>query len=119
LNDLFRTTWLTGTVLLTSGTRSLGHATQSSIVEVMQGFDAFMPDNDPNGEDDFGWVIIDGQKVFWKIDYYDVTMQYGSDDPANSAVTKRVLTIMLAERILNLEVVGVITPPTTNPKNSR
>ena len=97
LNDVFRTTWLTGTVLMTSSIRSLPDAIQSSIVKAVQTFDAFTPDNDPYGEHDFGAVTIEGRRVFWKIDYYDRTMQYGSEDPANPAVTKRVLTIMLAE----------------------
>ncbi|NSZ00636.1 DUF3768 domain-containing protein [Agrobacterium tumefaciens] len=97
LNDIFRTTWLTGTVLMTSGIKSLSDAIQSGIVEAVQTFDAFTPDNDPHGEHDFGAVTIEDRRVFWKIDYYDRTMQYGSEDPANPAVTKRVLTIMLAE----------------------
>lgn len=97
LNDVFRTTWLNGKVLMTSGIKSLPDAIQSSIVEAVQKFDAFTPDNDPHGEHDFGSVIIEGHRVFWKIDYYDPTAQYGSEDPANPAVTKRVLTIMLAE----------------------
>ncbi|UXS31897.1 DUF3768 domain-containing protein [Agrobacterium tumefaciens] len=97
LNDIFRTTWLTGKVLMTSGIKSLPDAIQSSIVEVVQRFDAFTSDNDPHGEHDFGVVIVEGHNVFWKIDYYDQTLQYGSENPANPAVTKRVLTIMLAE----------------------
>ncbi|MQB05741.1 DUF3768 domain-containing protein [Agrobacterium tumefaciens] len=97
LNDVFRTTWLTGKVLLTSGIQNLPDSTQSRIAEAVQGFNAFTPDNDPHGEHDFGAVTINGHKVFWKIDYYDPTLQYGSEDPANPAVTKRVLTIMLAE----------------------
>ena len=52
-------------------------------------------DNDPNGEHDFGNFELAGQKFFWKIDYYDTTMEFGSEDPADSAKTTRVLTIML------------------------
>ncbi len=49
LNDVFRTTWLTGNVLMTSGIRSLAEATQSRIAEAVQGFSAFTADNDPHG----------------------------------------------------------------------
>ena len=47
-------------------------------------------------EHDFGKVVIAGVSCFWKIDYYDHTMTYGSEDPANPDITTRVLTIMQA-----------------------
>lgn len=92
LNDVFRTTWLTGKVLMTCGIQSLAKTNQSRVVEAVQSFTAFTPDNDPHGEHDFGAVTVDGYKVFWRIDYYDQTLQYGSEDPTNPAVTKRVLS---------------------------
>jgi Protein of unknown function (DUF3768) len=52
--------------------------------------------NDPHGEHDFGHFEIAGQKFFWKIDYYDAAMEFGSEDPADPTKTTRVLTIMLA-----------------------
>lgn len=97
LNDVFRTTWLTGTVLMTSGIQSLPEEVQSRVVEAVQSFTAFTADNDPHDDHDFGSVTVDGCKAFWKIDYYDLNMEYASEDPANPLVTKRVLTIMLAE----------------------
>ncbi|MBB3138553.1 hypothetical protein FHS26_006331 [Rhizobium pisi] len=97
LNDAFRRTWLTGEVLMTPGIGSLSIESQSRIAEAVQTFDAFTADNDPHGEHDFGAVTVDGTKVFWKIDYYAMDMLHGSEDPADPKVTKRVLTIMLAE----------------------
>jgi hypothetical protein len=38
-----------------------------------------------------------GQRVIFKIDYYDRQRQAHSPDAANPAVTCRVLTIMLAD----------------------
>ena len=49
------------------------------------------------GEHDFGSFEIGEQRFFWKIDYYDLSLCYGSNDPAEPTLTKRVLTIMLAE----------------------
>ncbi len=40
---------------------------------------------------------LEGTKLFWKIDYYDAALCYGSADPADPRETRRVLTVMLAE----------------------
>jgi hypothetical protein len=61
------------------------------------GFDAFNQDNDPHDEHDFGAFEVGAHRFFWKIDYYDLTLQFGSEDPSDSTKTRRVLTIMLAE----------------------
>ena len=96
LNDLFRSTFLTGQVLLTPGIAGLPAETKSKVIEAVQSFTDFTPDNDPHGEHDFGAVTVDQNKVFWKIDYYNRTLDGGSEDPANPDFTARVLTIMLA-----------------------
>jgi len=59
-------------------------------------FSDFTADNDPHREHDFGSFEIAGRKIFWKIDYYDAEMAFGSEDPADPSKTTRVLTIMLA-----------------------
>ena len=35
-------------------------------------------------------------RVFFKIDYYDLALDQGSENPANEGCTHRILTIMLA-----------------------
>jgi len=59
-------------------------------------FNGFTEDNDPYDEHDFGKFISHGDEYFFKIDYYDLNLEYASPDPADPMVTKRVLTIMLA-----------------------
>jgi hypothetical protein len=74
----------------------LSFADQSAIREKVETFDNFTPDNDPHSERDFGAFEHNGEKSFWKIDYYDATLTYGSEDPSDPKQTVRVLTIMLA-----------------------
>lgn len=96
LNDLFRTCFIGGRVLITEGVTALGQDFTSGCVEAVQRFSDFTADNDPYGEHDFGCVPVDGRKVCWKIDHYDRDCRYGSESPADPAQTTRVLTIMLA-----------------------
>jgi len=65
-------------------------------VNAVRAFDAFTGDNDPHGEHDFGAFDLCEERLFWKIDYYDQDLRFGSPDPTDPAVTRRVLTIMLA-----------------------
>lgn len=102
LNDAFRKGQRPdlGRVVITTGVRELVAAWplgELGVYEAVQSFDEFTEDNDPNGEHDFGAFDLAGQRFFWKIDYYDESMEYGSEDPADPAKTTRVLTIMLAE----------------------
>ena len=97
LNDLFRTTLEGGKAFITPGVSSLGPDFAASALSAVRSFAEFSPDNDPYGEHDFGAVTIGDEKLFWKIDYYDQSMDFGSNDPADPAQTTRVLTILLAE----------------------
>ena len=96
LNDAFRRSLTGGKVMMTAGIAALSAAMQAKVLNEVRTFDAFTADNDPHGEHDFGNFEVDGRKIFWKIDYYDAAMEFGSEDPADSAKTTRVLTIMLA-----------------------
>ncbi len=97
LNDRFRTTGQgNGTVLITHGVQAQGDTFLKATMAAIQSFADFGEENDPWGEHDFGAVDVAGQKVFFKFDYYDPTCTQGSENPANEALTHRVLTIMLA-----------------------
>jgi hypothetical protein len=97
LNDLCRTAMgVTGRLVQTAGISALPQEDQSAIREKVETFDVFTPDNDPHKERDFGAFEHTGNKIFWKIDYYDTTLTKGSEDPSDPKQTVRVLTIMLA-----------------------
>jgi hypothetical protein len=70
---------------------------QGRTPEAVARFNSFDEDNDPYGEHAFGALEIEGERLFFKIDYYDQSLSAHSPDPADESVTKRVLTIMLAE----------------------
>jgi len=97
LNDALRSGEpSSGELFITAGIMSLGVSFMAAAIDAVRSFTSFTDDNDPYGEHDFGAVEIDGERVFWKIDYYDQTLTAGSPDPADPQLTKRVLTIMLA-----------------------
>ncbi len=96
LNDRLRQTYWGGKVMTTPGINDLPEDTQLAIFRAVMEYDDFTEANDPHGEHDFGKVVVSGVSCFWKIDYYDHTLTWGSDEPANPDVTTRVLTIMRA-----------------------
>ena len=97
LNDNFRKTFIGGRVMLTAGIRAKTQDEIAEILEKVRSFDNFTTANDPYGEHDFGSFDYKGQKIFWKIDYYDLNYEYMSENPADPTITNRVLTIMLAD----------------------
>lgn len=76
LNDNFRKTFTGGQVLLTAGINAKPTDDVANILSMVRSFNKFTPDNDPYGEHDFGSFDYKGDKVFWKIDYYDKNYQY-------------------------------------------
>jgi hypothetical protein len=97
LNDRFRTNLTGGKIMLTNGVIALGPEAQESIIGALKRYDDFDADNDPYGEHDFGLIVVDGQELLFKIDYYDRDLTYHSPDPADPGVTIRVLTVMRAD----------------------
>ncbi len=97
LNDELRQHLIGGGAVITPGIAALGQQAVERIVQTIAVYDDFCHENDPYEEHDFGAFEAEGVRVFFKIDYFDKTLQYGSPDPADADVIERVMTIMLAE----------------------
>lgn len=97
LNDRFRRTFTGGRIVMTAGVAALSESARATLLAGVRGFDRFEPGNDPHGEHDFGSVDHGGERFLWKIDCYDRALRFASPNPADPAVTIRVLTIMRAD----------------------
>jgi len=90
-------------VVMTAGVADLigdtslfrGFQRRAELLRTVRDYDAFGPDVDPHGERDFGRFEFAGEPLYWKIDYYDRALTYGSPDPTDPDVTTRVLTLLL------------------------
>ena len=91
LNDAFRRGGFG--VVTTIGVRELDDV--GGLLRAVRMFDTFTEDNDPHGEHDFGTISWKGQKVFWKLDYYDLSLRYGEHPLSRKC--RRILTVMLAD----------------------
>lgn len=96
LNDTLRKTGQGGTIVFTSGLTNVSGFDAAVLMDALANYAAFDADNDPHGERDFGDLTLFGYDLLWKIDYYDPQLEFGSNDPANASITKRVLTVLLA-----------------------
>jgi hypothetical protein len=96
LNDDLRQHLTGGMALITPGVAALGQASVDRIIKTVATFDDFCHANDPHEEHDFGAFEVDGQNLFFKIDYYDQNLKCHSPDPSDPTVTRRVITLMLA-----------------------
>ena len=100
-NDAFRASLgrdltIPGQIVFTHGINDKGSKFGKAALMAVQNFNAFTEDNNPHRERDFGAIEIEGETVFWKIDLYDAELRAYTPEPANPAVTRRVLTVMLA-----------------------
>ncbi|WP_295526003.1 DUF3768 domain-containing protein [Novosphingobium sp. Chol11] len=94
LNDRLRKTGLGGKYMLTRAVAMLDPSVLAELLRLVREFDDFKAGNDPWGEHDFGEVVLNGERFFWKIDAYDLSMEWGSPDPSDEAVTRRIITLM-------------------------
>jgi hypothetical protein len=78
-------------VTITTGVRELD---VGGLLREVRLFDEFTPDNDPHREHDFGQITWGGEKVFWKMDYYNQAMDAWCHPL--SPRCRRIITVMLA-----------------------
>lgn len=97
LNDQFRQTLRGGAVFMTASVANISSVRLRRMMEAIRTFKGFCEEQDPYGEHDLGSIKDEGERFFWKIDYFDPSMRFGSQDPANPAITLRVMTIMRPE----------------------
>src|SRR6202790_1281353 len=97
LNDELRQRLIGGMAVMTPGIAALGQEAVARIIKTIEVYDDFCHANDPHEEHDFGAFEADGLRIFFKIKYYDKTLSMHSPDASDPTVTKRVITIMLAE----------------------
>ena len=98
LNDEFRRSMNPdlGRCVMTRGVTDLPELERIAVIQKTRLFTKFNEENDPHGEHDFGSFEVSGQKVYFKIDYYDKSLEFGSEDPTDPEKTTRVLTLLLA-----------------------
>ena len=96
LNDKFRRIFIKGEILLSAGIAAMSSEDKANIISMVQNFNDFNDDNDVYGEHDFFSIDYKGNKIFAKIDYYDLNYEFMSENPANPDITNRVLTILLS-----------------------
>jgi hypothetical protein len=83
-----------GRTVMTAGVAALEPAQLRRVFAAVVQFATFTPDNDPHHEHDFGAVDVDGERLFWKFDYYaSAEMTEGAESGLDCY---RVLTIMFA-----------------------
>ena len=71
LNDSHRKAIPETKTIITRGIDRLWPTIISDIIEKVRSFNDFNSNNDPYWEHDYGSFEHDGEKIYWKIDYYD------------------------------------------------
>ena len=89
INDKLRQN-LTGCRIIL--TQAVAHSPDLvAIFETVRTFNDFSADNDPHGEHDFAFFTVNGERYFFKFDYYDSSYMYFEENG------RRVLTIGVAD----------------------
>jgi len=85
-----------GQVFVTPGISARDESFRAALTHAVVAYDDFNSDCDPHGWHEMGVVEIEGETVWFKIDLYDEAYEYGSSDPTELRVTRRVLTLLFS-----------------------
>lgn len=83
-----------GTLVCTQGVSAKGRDFQQELLLKLYNFDEFDEECDRNDWHDMGVLEVGGEKVWFKFDFFDITYDFGSEDPSDINKTRRVLTLM-------------------------
>lgn len=104
LNDAFRInpTVEFGEVMISDGIEALGEGDEylqaAVMTDIRAALKGYRPQDDElNPLHDFGVLRVSDRWIFWKINAYNKKMRRPSKDPANPAITRRRLTLKLAQ----------------------
>jgi len=75
LNDSFRASGQGGRIVSTQGIQQLSSVDQAAVFEKIRVFDACTQANDPHGEHEFGSIEYGGEKILFRIGYYDQRLE--------------------------------------------
>lgn len=92
LNAAFRKTVLVAEMRLTPGVLALPEDERTALIECVRSSDT-QPEGGPHDLGNSGWFWRDGRFCSWLIIDYALDMQSRSPDPADPAVTRRVLIV--------------------------
>ncbi len=89
-------------VVMTSGIADLigdvslfrGFRKRAELIRTVRDYDGFDDAINPHAERDMGRFEFEETACYWKIDYYNLDLTAGSEDPSDPFQTTRVLTIM-------------------------
>jgi hypothetical protein len=70
---------------------------QAEITQRIQSLAAATLDVEPSADLDSGSFECVGKTILWKIEFFDIQLRFSSPNPADEWVTRRVITVMLAE----------------------
>jgi len=95
-NNAFRSTFspFYGMVQFSNLCQALVPEKLNQLIKLVQSAGKTDEGDNPYGENDFGTVDLNNNTYYWKIDYYDSTYSYHSEDKSDLKKTNRLLSIM-------------------------